>query len=224
MLAKLEQVYLGILRVVILVAATVALLVAGFGLASAIPPLIRSSGLTETSKPNGGTLAEFIAEQKITETVSDAPKDVEAFILPDLKAAAKILHTYLGQRTTTKLTDWEKGLQSFADEMPGHSLTYATSVLDVANQLKISKGKPLSEERVAQLVDWHKNRFEANVSARAASEVEANARFWLTLGGAGAAFLAFVLIIFIFLFVKIERSLRLVHTTSIIPPAQDAHE
>jgi len=216
MLAKLERAYLGLLRVVILIAATVALVVAILGAASAVPPLLRWSGITETTKPTGGTLSDFISEQKITETASSPTTEttVEPFILPDITAAAKIIKAYLKDSTISE-KEWRSGLQRLADQVVGHSTEYSESLKDLAEQLKTSKGKPLSEARVTQLIDWHKARFETDVAARAAAEAEGNAKFWVTIGLAGAAFLAFVLIIFVFLFVKIERSLRLVHTTSI---------
>jgi hypothetical protein len=216
MLAKLERAYLGILRVVILVAATVALVVAGLGAVSAVPPLLRWSGITETTKPTGGTLADFISEQKITDTASTETTEqtAEPFIHADIRSAAKTIKGYLkGSLITEK--EWQTGLQRLADQVTGHSVEYAESLKDLTEQLKSSKGKPLSEARVTQLIDWHKARFEADVAARAAAEAEGNAKFWVTIGLAGAAFLAFVLIIFVFLFVKIERSLRLVHTTRI---------
>lgn len=216
MLAKLERAYLGLLRVVILIAATVALVVAILGAASAVPPLLRWSGITETTKPTGGTLSDFISEQKITETASSPTTEtaVEPFILPDITAAAKIIKAYLKDSTISE-KEWRSGLQRLADQVVGHSTEYAESLKDLAEQLETSKGKPLSEARVTQLIDWHKTRFETDVAARAAAEAEGNAKFWVTIGLAGAAFLAFVLIIFVFLFVKIERSLRLVHTTRI---------
>ena len=70
MLLRLETAYLNALRVLILIAATIALLLAGFGLVSAIPPLLRWTGITESDQPSGGTLGEFIDEQKITGTES----------------------------------------------------------------------------------------------------------------------------------------------------------
>lgn len=45
MLAKLESAYLGILRVVILVIATLALIAAVLGIASALPSLLQAGGL-----------------------------------------------------------------------------------------------------------------------------------------------------------------------------------
>jgi hypothetical protein len=45
----------------------------------------------------------------------------------------------------------------------------------------------------------------------------------VTVAGSGAAFLAFVLIVFVFLFVKIERSLRIVHTVRLPQEEEAAH-
>ncbi|RSV20361.1 hypothetical protein CA236_00130 [Sphingomonas sp. ABOLG] len=216
MLAKLERAYLGLLRVVILVAATIALLVAIIGVATAIPSLLKWSGFTERAEPSGGTLGDFIAEQKITDTTSTTEtKEAEPFVIPDIKEAAKTIKAYLSTRGDITQNDWERGLQAYADEMPGNGVDYARSVRTLAKELRSSTGKPLSEARVLQLIEWHKTRFQGDVASRAASEAEGNAQFWIKIGFASAAFLGFVLIIFIFLFVKIERSLRVVQTARV---------
>lgn len=223
MLTRLETAYLGLLRVVVLIAATIALLIAALGSISAIPPLLRWSGITETQKPNGGTLRDFIDEQRITETTSEAPTATETsrLVLPDVKAAARTIKTYLGRRSATPQSQWESGIQDLADQLPGREAAYGESVRELTSQLLTSKGKALSEARIAQLVDWHKSRFEGEIQRRAATEAEGIARFWLTVASAGGAFLAFILIVFIFLFVRIERSLRLVRVSHEQPPQMD---
>lgn len=222
MLAKMERAYLGLLRVVILIAATIALVVAGIAAISAIPPLLRWTGITETADPNGGTLAEFIDEQKITTTTSSEPttestEEYQPFAFDDIKTASKIVKRYLGKRGTASEADWRTGFQTNANSLEGHGLDYATSVKSLAEQLESSKGKPLSEERVVQLFGWHKTKFEADIIGRASREAEGNAKFWVTIGLAGSAFVAFIMIIFVFLFVRIERNLRLVQTTRVGP-------
>ena len=224
MLAKLEGAYLSLLRVVVLIAATLALLAAGYGLASAVPPLLRWSGITEAEKPSGGTLQEFVDEQRGPRDQGSDPsvQNAEPFALEDIKAAARTIYGYLGKRATLPESAWRKALQGNADSIVGSAVDYAASAKTMADQLASAKGKPLSETRVAQLFDWHKAKFEADVQARAARQAEGNARFWVTIAGAGAAFLAFVLIIFVFLFVKIERSLRVVQTIRVPLEGSDA--
>jgi hypothetical protein len=224
-LRRLEAAYLGLLRVVVLIAATLALLAAGVRLLSAVPPLLRWLGITEAKKPSGGTLQEFIDEQRITGASGNAPStsSPEPFVLDDIKTAAKTIHDYLGKRATSPESAWRQSLQSAADTLPGHQVEYAASAKEMADQLASGTGKPLSETRVAQLFDWQKNRFEADLQARAARQAEGNVRFWVTVAGSGAAFLAFVLIVFVFLFVKIERSLRVVHTVRLPQEEEAAH-
>lgn len=216
MLTKIETFYLAILRVIILVAATLALIGTIIGGIGAVPAVLRMMGVSHEA-PTGGTLGQFIAEQKITETKVTASSDENTAAegttaLPDIRAAASTIKAYLRSRGVVEEAAWRKGLQEIADGFAGNAGEYAASVRNLAEQLPKSKGKPLSEERVAQLIDWHKARFEADLSRQAAEEAQSNAQFFVSLGAAGAAFLTFVMIIFIFLFVKIERSLRLVHT------------
>lgn len=227
MLAKLEQVYLAVLRVVILVAATIALVVAAFGTIGAIPPLIKWAGLTDVTAPTGGTLGEFIREMKASGTSDDFPNTTTTTtvitIQPDINAAATNLKKYLGDRTRLTTDQIAEGLQGFADEYPLHSDAYAKSVRALTEELLVSKGKPLSEARISELLAWHNKRFEADIQLRATEQAEGNSKFLMTIGVAAISFLAFVLIIFIFLFVKIERNLRPVRANSPVEePSENA--
>lgn len=218
MLAKLERAYLNILRVVILIAATIALVIAAFGLVTAVPPLLKRSGLTSDGVTTGGSLQDFIKEQKITETTSDvdASAPIEPLVLPDIREAARLFHSYLGKNASFTEDDLRRALSENATAMTGHAEEYAASIKGIAQQLKASKGKPLSETRVLQLIGWHKDRFAADIAAEEAEMAEGNAKFWTALGVAGACFLGFILIVFVFIFVKIERSLRVVQTQRVV--------
>ncbi|MBB3348376.1 hypothetical protein [Sphingomonas sp. BK069] len=219
MLTNLENVYLGVLRVVILIAASVALLLTAWGLASSVPQLLRWAGLTETAPPTGGTLREFISERRITDTTAESQdtltRDMESYVDPSIREAAKAIVTYLGKRGTLTAADLERSLQAEANRLPGEALAYGQGVKSLAMELAASKGRPLTEMRVLELLQWHRERFVADLAARQARETEANAKFWIQVTLAGAAFLGFVLIVFVFLFVKIERSLRLIGTARV---------
>lgn len=211
MLTRLEQLYLAVLRVSILIAATVALVVAAFGIVGAIPPLIKWAGFTDVAAPKGGTLSDYITEMKSSGASDDLPATTTTTtitILPDINAAALNLKKYLGDRSRMTADQFAEGLQGRANEHVSHSYDYARSIRALSEELLVSKGKPLSELRVLEMIVWHDARFTSNVEAREAEQAEGNANFLMTIWFAAASFLAFVLIIFVFIFVKIERNLR----------------
>ena len=214
MLAKLERAYLGILRVVVLIAATIALVVAALGIIAAAPSLLRMTGIMQSDEATGATLQDFISEQKITDTtdVSGEQTEQKRSFLAEIEEAARNIRSYLGKRGTITEETWKTALQDNADGFESHEAAYAASVKALSEELTESKGKPLSEARVVQLVEWHKAHFLANLQAAQAGAAADRANFWVTVGAAGGAFLIFILIVFVFLFVKIERSLRVVQT------------
>ena len=67
MLGQIEVAYLALLRVVLLIAATVALLVTIGAAATAVPALGDVVGLTGHEPVRGGTLGDFIQANKITD-------------------------------------------------------------------------------------------------------------------------------------------------------------
>lgn len=210
MLAKIENIYLSILRVVILVSATLALLVAAFALVSSVPSMLRWVGISQPEKALGGNLREFIAEQKITETKASSSVEGgdQLAVLPKIAHSAEIIHKYLGDRAQLSERDWRTGLQNVANDFVLDGDAYADSVFRVAKELEASTGAPLSEERVLQLFDWNTERFRDDLEQKRLSEAQEASNFWVKLAVAGTGFLTFVAIIFIFLFVKIERNLR----------------
>jgi len=211
MLSRLETLYLGLLRGFILIAATLALVAAAFLIVSSVPELLTRIGVTKT-QPQSSSLSEFIAEQKpaqgspdIEEAAAETPID------PAIKEAAGNFHNYLGSLATVPLKNWQQGLQGYKNEFsPEIGNDYASSVKRLSEELKASQGKPLSEKRVIALVDWHKNRFVADRAAEQAEKAAADAAFVFKMEAAFAAFMLFAFITFIFLFVRIERNLRLV--------------
>jgi len=210
MLVKMENAYLSILRVVILVSATIALIVAAVGLISAAPSMLRWAGIAQPEKASGGSLREFIEEQKITETAvaEDSDQPQPDLMSPVIRDASSTIFSYL--KGTGKLTqkEWATGLQQVSSEFVLDSSDYENSVLRLAEELKSSKGKSLTESKVLNLLDWNTSRFRDDLEIKRMTEAQESSEFLVKLAAAGTGFLAFVAIIFIFLFVKIERNLR----------------
>lgn len=105
-----------------------------------------------------------------------------------------------------------------------HQASYDESLLRLAGQLKSSKGKPLTQEQVAELIDWHHRSFrESAIDIRQAAARD-TASAWQWVVRAGQAFLLFTLIAFYFLLVRVERHLKLVkvqHQASSYPAEHD---
>jgi hypothetical protein len=202
---------LSILRVVILVAATLALLVAAVGAASAVPLLLKRVGLIAPDEAST-TLADFISGKKSpaqSEGVDDSP--ARNAVHPDLATAARNVKRYLSDRSSHPVEHWEEVLGAYWQEVPAEADDeYAKSVRELSAELLVATGKPLSLERVEELLLWHFQRYMGNLQGREAQKAAADMQFLMAIGGAATAFVIFVFIVFIFLFVKIERSLRLV--------------
>jgi hypothetical protein len=90
--------------------------------------------------------------------------------------------------------------------------SYGDSVQSISHQLLISKGAPLTGDQVIALLKWHYDKFTAAVTADQASRAAKTATGQQLVTAAGAAFLAFLLLVFCFIFVKIERNLRVMKT------------
>lgn len=206
MLNKLESVYLALLRGFILVAATIALLASALLVVATAPDILTRVGITATEPPRS-SLAEFMAEQRPQETAaSDGDATPKLAVDPDIAVASRNIRKYLGKRSTL---EWDQGLQSVANELPLEmQARYGASLNLLSEELAASKGKPLSEKRVAELFEWHQRRFVSTVEQQARERAEADAAFKFKLAAAFAALMLFVFIAFIFLFVRIERNLR----------------
>ena len=57
-------------------------------------------------------------------------------------------------------------------------------------------------------MEWNATKFRNDLEMKRLREAQEASEFWVKLAAAGTGFLTFVAIIFIFLFVKIERNLR----------------
>jgi hypothetical protein len=222
MLDKLETAYLAGMRVVVLVAATLALVVCILGVAFAAPGLIRDFGFAGEPKRETIDLAAYVRDQKLEATGNESDDGLSVSQTPaappKIREAAQIFATYAAQRSKQpveadliiKALEANRRAFDFADQD-----AYADSVRGLAVQVRDSTGKPLSLPRLAGLIDWHHSQFQAQIAARATNHLAEAARrstgLILAAGGLGA----FMLILFFFLVVKIERNLRLVRTREV---------
>lgn len=219
MLERLERGYLGLLRIIILILATCALIAAGAAILTAVTEKVRSAR-AESQSVSGGDLASFIQQQKDASTAEkgEGASTVELgegdpIVLPDIRTAAKNLVTYLGKRSEIPYRDMAKLLQEKADTLELEGTGYASDLKSLTEQLKASKGKPLSLTRVGNLVDWHFTNYKLSIERAELEKAEARSKLQIAIGVAAAAFVSFLLTIFVFIFVKIERNLRVVRMT-----------
>ena len=214
MLARIETLYLNLLRVFIIVLATLALAASILLSASAIPSLFSRIGETKADTSTL-TLSRFVSEQRPTAEV-DTENNFDAPVDPKIARAASNVKLYLAARSTIPLKTLEEIFTKSQNTIPAVTRAdYGDSLLKLSEELKESKGKPLSENRVMGLLSWHESRFASEWEKEAALKAEADAAFKFRLLAASAAFIAFVMIIFIFLFVRVERNTRLVHVVRI---------
>jgi hypothetical protein len=216
MLARMETLYLKLLRGFILFAATLALLAGVIALATMVPTLLTRMGIIE-SEGQSHSLADFVAEQKPYEgSAEDEEANTQTLIDPNIKEAAANFKQYIGSPSKATLTDWETGLTELSEkELPiEHRSTYGESIKNLSVEVKESKGKPLTESRVLQLVQWHHQRFAANIAQQASERAQAEGAFQMQMAAAFGAVMLFVFITFIFLFVRIERHLRRVEVAA----------
>ena len=130
----------------------------------------------------------------------------------DLSEASKNFARYDVRNggTVSDQSKWDVLFRSvLAEKVPAtEQAEYSADVLKLSNQLTRSTGKPLSDERVFQLIQYHLDTFLSNAQALGATKAGRLAGSMAKLLIAGSAFLVFVLVLFSFLFVKIERNLR----------------
>jgi hypothetical protein len=221
MLTKIEETYLYILRVVVLIAASLALIGAVLGAIRAAPAI---ASLVESHPAPvvvpGATLGDFVTEKRLAAT-SPQPTSSAAPNEPPqaIKDAVDRLDDYY-QRTTQGQTIDKKAaidvLMNNRSQLPDDAQdAYAQSILSLMNQLDQSKGDPLSLDTINDLIPWHFAKFKANIDAETARRAAAQAETMQSLAVAGVGIAVFVAIVFCFLVVKIERNLRLVRTEAV---------
>lgn len=219
MITKLEELYLNILRYAVVIVAGLSLIVAIASLVFAGTSLLPSmfNGQTELS---GGNLKEFIDEQKSTakfessETNETNEVSNGKYESPFIKEAVNITMKYLEKLEdvhvdrTSMVAAFESQLEEieFADRED-----YKTSFLSLLKQLDNSKGEPLSVEKLGELIEWHNENFKSEAMNRNFQSTTGEVDSWGWITMAGSAFLVFIMIAFYFLFVRVERHLRLVN-------------
>ena len=224
-LAKAEEVYLGILRVVILAVATLAMIVAFCGLILGGWFVIANSGSHPHAPPvEAVTLGDYISEQKaalapqggaVTDSGSADQQTQIVVVREAIRPAYNDFVRYVTGKMqgTLNKSGFAGDLNSDYDGFDEpYRAAYATSLNSLAHQLTISDGKPLSADQFSNLITWHLKKFQDAVT----SEKE-NKAAKKVLGGqivvvGAVSFLAFLLLVFCFIFVKMERNLRVVRT------------
>jgi len=223
-LEKIESAYLAAMRVVVLLAATVALVVCVVGATLAAPGLLRQLGFDpDAGKLDAVGLAGFIQEQKIDQNgAGEATAASEVTVIPGkIASAANLIAGYVKTRSHSDidLQGLQNALMEQRDAVPQeYQAAFEHSLLGLATELKASTGRALPLERVVQLLDWHHSRFIEEVEAKSAKAVSNAANASVALLMAGAGLIAFILILFFFLFVRIERNLRIVRTREVTVP------
>jgi len=219
MLSKIEVAYLAILRIVLLVAATIALLVTVVATASALPAIGKVLGVSTAEPPKGATLREYIESKHVTEVdasdYSDESTDLspqETALPSDVAEASRNFARYDARNGGVQATQqqWDDIFRAvLKDGVPANLHdAYGADVLRLSEQIVKSKGRPLSDARVLELLEFHRAKFLENAAAADSAKAADAAASMAKLVLAGGAFLVFILILFNFIFVKIERNLR----------------
>lgn len=232
MLTSIENFYLNVLRVVILVAATLAIVGFGVGLIKAEPAAV--SYFVPAAAARGAaanpSLNDFTAEQKAAGAAVDATDSTSTPTADTDSDAMKSAVAHLASYNTNRMGGAldMSGVRTFleakhnavsADDQDA----YDHSLDALMGQLDHSTGAtPLDVTQVGQLINWHLDKFNAAISARQAAIAEQRQEGLVGLGAAVTALLTFVLLVFCFLFVKIERNLRLVRTLETGPAGAPA--
>jgi len=224
MLSKLEALYLNILRVVIIVLATVLLAVAAIGAVVAAPMLLSSFGggeadaarlvrndsLNDYLNRNSGSPGVAAQDQAALE---DRTRDADR----RFKEAAANIVRYV--KAKTGMAPPEAGvidyIQTLSDRLPtGLQDRYADSLLSLSKDL-VQAPTATTPVDVDQLIQWHFDQFstaaETAMQQDASRAIEEQARRQTAvLAGTAAAgfFMMFLLLVFVFVLVKIERNLR----------------
>ncbi|RYF99700.1 MAG: hypothetical protein EON94_10845 [Caulobacteraceae bacterium] len=225
MLGKLETLYLNILRVGILVLATVLLVVAVIGAVIAGPMLLSSFGGGETNAARmvrDDSLRDYLGQGTGAPGAADAgdtariEEDARRSDRRIREAAANISRYVQAKQGFAPVTAAVTGyIQERYDSLP-ESLSdrYADSILKLSEDLT---GAPTSAAPVDvdQMIDWHFGQFtraaEEAQQRDALRAVEDQARRGTAMAAGAAAvsfFMMFLLLVFVFVLVKIERNLR----------------
>ena len=231
-LDRAEAAYLGILRVVILLVATLAIVVAVFGLIIGGKMFFDSKSTASKAPPvQAVTLGDWVSEKKAaapgtTGDSADSSSGGESISAPrQISDAAQYLVDY-AHRTGTgpnavSLSKMQlvKVLLNKQNEIPEqYRASYRESLKGLCYQLTISRGRPLNIDQLNELLDWHLTKFKGGATEDQTAKLLKGAAGSATLGIAGGAMLTFLLLVFCFLFVKIERNLRTLRVVEVPAP------
>lgn len=225
MLNRLEALYLNILRVVILVLATVLLVVAVIGAVFAGPMLLSSFGGGETDA------ARIVQDDRLRDYLgqgSSSNGTVDAEETAQIEAAARQSDRRI-RNAATNITRYVEAKQGFrpvtaavtgyiqdrADSLPESLFDrYADSILKLSADL-VAAPNTAAPVDVDRLIDWHFNQFSSAVeqahqrdAMRATEDAARRATAMAAGAGALSFFMMFLLMVFVFVLVKIERNLR----------------
>ena len=230
MLAKIEESYLTILRVAVVAVAGLALIIAAAALAAGVVYFASGILSSATGSVEGGSLGQYIAERRIPADIpdsgsgADAPdRQAAAAYIPAIDAAADVFARYAARHKLgpARKSDYILAINAlWLDVSPDRQSQYEASLSRLANQLRSSKGRPLSLDRLSELLSWHHTRFQQAVSEQEQAADAAKTEAWLWLVRAGQAFLMFVVIAFYFLLLRVERHLRVVRVHRESPQPQ----
>lgn len=221
MLEKIENAYLGFLRVMVLIAATVALAVFALACSQGLPGLIGQFGSGgASSKPTAGSLADYIKDERPS-AASTQPSDLATQAGPPVpqkvRDAAKLLGDYAATRRvpldSSELVEVLTSKRELITEEQRSA--YDDSLLALMQELAVSKGVPLDVDHINGLLNWHVAKFSEAVEAKALQKATDATKAAASLTVGAAALGSFFMIIFFFIFVKIERNLRLVKTREV---------
>jgi hypothetical protein len=225
MLERIENFYLLCLRIVVIVAATLALVVFIWACSRGLPFLASQMSLGQRTEHPAASLADYIAEQQPpAPDRNGGSADISgnsATVLTPTKVAeaAKLLARYMTRlQIVADMPALTDVLMSRRQDVPDDErAAYDENLLNLLQQLDVSRGAPLTTDRINQLLNWQKAKFletaEADKERKAQSAAKAGASLAVGAGALGT----FLLIIFFFIFVKIERNLRLVRTVEVAP-------
>jgi len=223
LLSRIEGFYLSILRVIILAAATIALVIVVLGFVRSAPLLIQQLGIDATQQQmTGGSLSEFVSEKRAEgiETAAAPEKTSRPETPQTIKDAVALLARYHKERLGEELdVNGATGvLMERHSALPiEYQAAYGASIKRLMEQLVASKGSPLQMDQINELMNWHDQKFQSNVESQAAKKATDNVAALQAMGVSAVALLVFLLIVFCFIFVKIERNLRLVQMVDRTP-------
>jgi hypothetical protein len=210
-LEKIETFYLACLRIVVLFAATVALIVFIWACSQGLPGLAVQMGWQgSATHPTGGQLAEFIQTMQPSTASGETATAKEPPAPDKIRQAATLLAHYANNRGRQLDANQLQMIMmarraDIAEDQKGN---FDDSLLNLMMELDMSKGGALTTDQINALLDWHSTKFKETADSQAAAKVAGLAKTMTSGIIGGAALVSFLMIIFFFIFVKIERNLR----------------